>query len=366
MEEYLPKEFINYDKNTQVKIVQLGISFWSFVQNEIDAHKDLNNSQLIELWKTAGYNNAISQKDKEIARLVKQKQDEIEDVLYDKKNIQKKLDCLEKDLALQYQKEFDTQKNILMKEARLTFLEEINALKEENSRLRLVQDFKVAYDFIHDKYKEQTAEIEELKQKIVDLTKVRSSFHLGKEGEFEIENYLKQISDFDYLNVNTEADKADFRLTSKDKNVIILDSKNFTHSVPKKDREKLIDNTDKDATVGAGIMVSLNSKISARQHCEIEFTPNSKPILYLCLQNMTSEARLHSIDVSLKLVLKLISSQNEKERNELIEKLNSVVLMINELKKKIENIKKNATEILETAKISLSDIKSILDNCQVV
>jgi hypothetical protein len=361
MEEYLPKEFNAYDKNTQVKIVQLGISFWIFVQNEIDAHKDLNNSQLIEIWKTAGYNSAMAQKDKEITKLVKQKQDEIDDVLYEKKQLQKRFDSLERDLAGQFQKEFEGQKGILLKEARLNFLEEINGLKEEISRLRLVQDFKTAYEFMHDKYKEQAVEIEGLKQKIVDLTKVRSSFHLGKEGEFEIETYLKQISDFDYLNVNTEADKADFRLTSKDKHVIILDSKNFTHSVPKKDREKLIDNTDKDATVGAGIMISLNSKISARQHCEIEFTPGNKPILYLCLQSMTQEARLHSIDVSLKLLLKLVSSQNEKERNELLEKLKCVVLTINEVKKKIENIKKNATEILETAKVSLGDLKGITD-----
>jgi hypothetical protein len=248
-----------------------------------------------------------------------------------------------------------------LRQARLDALEELGGIKDENIRLKASQDFKSAYEFAEARYKEQIEANEELKEKLASLTRVRSSFHLGKEGEDQLETYLKQLSDWDYVNVHAEADKADFRLTNKEKFTVILDSKNFTHAVPKKDRDKLVDNAEKDAGVMAGIMISLNSKISARQHCEIEYTPKNKPILYLCLQNMTSDARLHTIDCSLKFLSKLVTTQNEKEKSELLEKIKGVALGIGEVRKKLENCKKSAQDILDNSKIALSECKSIYD-----
>jgi hypothetical protein len=248
-----------------------------------------------------------------------------------------------------------------VREARLALKEEIGSIKDENVKLKASQDFKAAFEFAQEQYQIQIMETQKLKDQIQELTRVRSSFHLGKEGEGEIENFLKQASDFDYINVNTEADKADFRLTNKDKKVVILDSKKFTNAVGKKDRDKLVDNTDKDATVCAGMMVSLTSKIAARQHCEIEFTPNSKPILYLCLMGMTQEAKFHCLDISLRLLLRLVNSQNEKERGELVEKIQAASTLLTELGKKMENQKKSAVDLLESLKIGLVDIKRISD-----
>ena len=359
--DHLPKEFLSLSTSLQSKIISLGLTSWHLIQDEVDSQKDLDQSTLIELWKEKGRKEVRNEKDKEHQRLIKDVQSERDDILHEKNTLERKLLKLEKETEDKLRKEFERDKEHLLREARLALKEEMGSIKDENVKLKASQDFKVAFEFAQEQYQIQITETQKLKDQIQELTRVRSSFHLGKEGEGEIENFLKQASDFDYINVNTEADKADFRLTNKEKKVIILDSKKFTNAVGKKDRDKLVDNTDKDATVCAGMMVSLTSKIAARQHCEIEFTPNSKPILYLCLMGMTQEAKFHCLDISLRLLLRIVNSQNEKERGELVEKIHAASTLLTELGKKMENQKKSAVDLLESLKIGLVDIKRISD-----
>ena len=359
--DHLPKEFLSLSTSLQSKIISLGLTSWHLIQDEVDSQKDLDQSTLIELWKEKGRKEVRNEKDKEHQRLIKDVQSERDDILHEKNTLERKLLKLEKETEDKLRKEFERDKEHLLREARLALKEEMGSIKDENVKLKASQDFKVAFEFAQEQYQIQITETQKLKDQIQELTRVRSSFHLGKEGEGEIENFLKQASDFDYINVNTEADKADFRLTNKDKKVVILDSKKFTNAVGKKDRDKLVDNTDKDATVCAGMMVSLTSKIAARQHCEIEFTPNSKPILYLCLMGMTQEAKFHCLDISLRLLLRIVNSQNEKERGELVEKIHAASTLLTELGKKMENQKKSAVDLLESLKIGLVDIKRISD-----
>jgi hypothetical protein len=370
--DHLPKDFLHAPVSTQCKIVALGLNAWLLVQDELDAQKDLDQSSLIEIWKEKGRKEARNQNEKEHQKSLRNLESERDEILFEKTILEKKLTKIEKEaeerlvksekeLSDKLRREFEREKEHILREARLALKEEMGSIKDENVKLKAAQDFKSAFEFVQKKYDDQILANQELKDKIQELTRVRSSYHLGKEGEGEIENFLKQTPDFDFINVNMEADKADFRLTTKDKKVIILDSKKFSYVVGKKDRDKLVDNTDRDATVCAGIMISLNSKIAARQHCEIEITPGSKPILYLCLMNMTQEAKFHCLDISLKLLMRLVNSQNEKERSELIDKIHNAFVMLEELKKKMENSKKAATELLENLKVSLTDVKRITD-----
>lgn len=336
--DHLPKTFLDSDKSTQAKIVSLGIYTWSLVQNEVQNHKELSSADLIRMWKEAGKKEAYTEKEFELSSL------------------QKQLESVQKNAEV----DFEAKKGLLMREAKLSAMEEIAKIKEENMRLKLNSDFKTAYDFLFAKFEEETKKNSELVAQIQEMKRVKSSFHLGKEGENEIETYLKQISDFDYHNTCTEADKGDFRLTSKDNQVILLDSKKFTHAVPKRDREKLVDNTDKDANVVAGIMVSLNSKISARQHCEIEFSPKNKPVLYLCLSTMTEDAKVHVLDTSVKFLLKLVSTDSSKGRSDILQKFTDLSVVLNTLTKNNENIRKAASDILDNTKLSAGEIKNAL------
>jgi hypothetical protein len=367
---HLPAQFKDMTDDLQLKVVNMGLYVWSRIQAELERQKDMNTDDLIRLWKDAGKQDAYAEKEREVQRLLKEKDAAFQDLVAEKSIAEKRLLMLEMETAgkvaaeiqrnsATLQERFDAEKQMMYREARLVAAEEYSKLKEENTALKLATNFKDAYDFSQARYNDLQREHETLKERIEDLTRVRSSFQLGKEGEAEIEELLKQSADFDYQNVNAEADKADFRLTAKDKTVFILDSKKYKRSVPKKEIDKIIANTDKDTTVAGGILVSLQSKICKRAHCEIEFTPANKPILYLCLEDMTTEAKLHALDISFKMLLRLVETQDQVQRSELLEKMKHALRLLNDIMKKVEGIKKSATEILDTTKISLADMKEL-------
>jgi len=368
--DHLPKSFTSLDFQIQLKVVNAGLHVWSLIQAELERQKDLNTDDLIRLWKEAGKQEAYAEKEREFARLLKEKDAVFQDLIAEKSIAEKRLTSLEMEVAgkvaaeiqrtsVVQQERFDAEKQMMLREAKLAAAEEYSKLKEENTALKLGANFKEAYDFSQARYAELQKDHEALKDKLEDLTRVRSSFQLGKEGEAEIEELLKQCADFDYENVNAEADKADFRIVAKDKTVFILDSKKYKRSVPKKEIDKLISNTDKDTTVAGGILVSLQSKICRRSHCEIEFTPANKPILFLCLEDMTTDAKLHALDISFKMLMRLVESQDQVQRSELLEKMKRAIGVLNDIMKKVEGIKKSATEILDTAKVSLADMKQV-------
>jgi hypothetical protein len=368
--DHLPKSFTSLDFQIQLKVVNAGLHVWSLIQAELERQKDLNTDDLIRLWKEAGKQEAYAEKEREFARLLKEKDAVFQDLIAEKSIAEKRLTSLEMEVAgkvaaeiqrtsVALQERFDAEKQMMLREAKLAASEEYSKLKEENTAFKLGANFKEAYDFSQARYAELQKDHEALKDKLEDLTRVRSSFQLGKEGEAEIEELLKQCADFDYENVNAEADKADFRIVAKDKTVFILDSKKYKRSVPKKEIDKLISNTDKDTTVAGGILVSLQSKICRRSHCEIEFTPANKPILFLCLEDMTTDAKLHALDISFKMLMRLVESQDQVQRSELLEKMKRAIGVLNDIMKKVEGIKKSATEILDTAKVSLADMKQV-------
>jgi hypothetical protein len=351
---HLPKQFLEYDLGTQKKIVELGLFSWAAIQAELSLQKELDSDELIRLWKENGRKQGMLEKEREL-------QGKLDELTYTNYSLQKKLEQSLSESSSEFKKKLEAEKELIARQTRIDMSEEYGKLKEEIVKLKAGVDFKAAYDFAQARFEELTKTNKELQEKLQEATRVKSSFHLGKEGEGEIEEFLKQIPDFDYMNVHAEADKADFRITSKEKVVMILDSKKFTHAVPKKDRDKLIDNTDKDAVVAGGILVSLSSKISARQHCEIEFTPNNKPILYLCLSGMTNEAKLHALDMALKLLIRLVSLKSNNEKDLLVEKIQNACCSLQEISKRFENCKKNAAEILENSKIGLADVKKVCD-----
>lgn len=358
---YLPKQFLEYDQGTQKKIVDLGLFSWAAIQAELSLQKELDSDQLIQLWKENGRKQGMLEKEREL-------QSKLDELGYSNYSLQRKLDQsiaessdAVKRVEAEFKKKLDAEKELAVRQARVELSEDYAKMKEELIKLKSSTDFKAAYDFAQARFDELSKLNKELQEKLQEASRVRSSFHLGKEGEGEIEEILKQIPEFDYTNVHAEADKADFRITSKEKVVLILDSKKFTHAVPKKDRDKLIDNTDKDALVSGGLLVSLTSKISARQHCEIEFTPNNKPILYLCLNGMTNEAKIHVVDMALKLLLRLVSLKSNNEKDILVEKIQAASCSLQEISKRFENCKKSANEILENSKIGLADVKKICD-----
>jgi hypothetical protein len=76
---------------------------------------------------------------------------------------------------------------------------------------------------------------------------------------------------------------------------------------------------------------------------------------------MTSEAKLHILDMALKLLLRLVSLKSNNEKDLLVEKIQAASCTLQEIAKRFENCKKNAAEILENSKIGLADVKKVCD-----
>ena len=108
-------------------------------------------------------------------------------------------------------------------------------------------------------------------------------------------------------------------------------------------------------------MVSLNSKISTKENCEIETTPGKKPICYLNLVGMTGEAKIAYIASTLKFLHQYVASHDEREKNELVDRMREAGLKIGELKQETENIRNKAREVFESLKVNVSTVQSIMD-----
>ena len=108
-------------------------------------------------------------------------------------------------------------------------------------------------------------------------------------------------------------------------------------------------------------MISLDSKISTKENCEIEITPGKKPVCYLNLAGMNGEAKIAYIASTLKFLLQYVASHDEREKNELLERMRETSIKLNELKKETENVRNKAKEVYDSLKLNVGKIQSIMD-----
>lgn len=363
--ESFHEEFQDASRDEQIHIVELGLQVWAIIKNQVGKVKDLDFTKLSEKFKEEGRKEGKREAEKELHHLLKEKDYILDDALAQIKAFERKaeradaekkkeLEELERRLRRDAARENETIAREAILTERSNTMEKTREYEIQIAQLQAKQDWKIAYT-------DSQKLVEQLKQQLDDVTKVRTSYELGQEGEEETENLLCKISEWDCERVSKEKDRADFRMTSKDKKSFILDSKKYNASVPKKERDKLMSNVDDDASVLGGILVSLDSKISTKENCEIESTPGKKPVCYLNLVGMTSDAKVAYIASTLKFLHQYVASHDEREKNELLERLRESNIKMGELKKESENIRNKAKEVYESLKLNVGKIQSIMD-----
>lgn len=363
--DHLNESFQDATREDQIYIVELGLQVWTILKKEVDKVKELDFTKLTEKFKDEGRKEGKREAEKELNKLLKEKDYTLDDVLAQLKALEKKAERIEgekkKDIEeteRRLRKEAEREHETIAREATLTerakALEKTKEYEIQIAQLQAKQDWKIAYT---DSQKLN----EQLRQQLEEFKKVRTSYELGQEGEEETESLLCKIPEWDCERVSKEKDRADFRMTSKDKKSFILDSKKYNLSVPKKERDKLISNVDDDASVLGGILVSLDSKISTKENCEIETTPGKKPVCYLNLVGMTDDAKVAYIASTLKFLHQYVASHDEREKNELLERMRETNIKMSELKKESENIRNKAKEVYESLKLNVGKIQAIMD-----
>jgi hypothetical protein len=189
---------------------------------------------------------------------------------------------------------------------------------------------------------------EESDKKDILLTKnqnqpiqTQSSQALGKIGEKEVEKILQEFVHGDITNVATESHGSDFRISIPNgagNSIFLLDSKNFKTPIPKKDREKLVRDIDEDSTVSGGILVSLNSIISTKNHFEIDKTEKKKPLLFICLKDMDFQESGRCFAAAFRILTAISTTHDEEEKDDLLKKIQNQVRELNLRLREITNI----------------------------
>lgn len=363
-----PERFTSQTNETQLEIVLLGLKCWDLIQKESLKKSDFDLAALLSTSKEEG----IAE---ERLRSEKLKQQYEMQVAFLENKLDHERTSKEKDIeeaCKQIKKDFERNESILIRESRQEekelqqnkfeqerrdFLEQCTKFQIEIARLQTRENWE-------DAFKSEKTQREALQRQLDELRRVKSSYEIGVDGEGEIEMILSQIQEWDFEDTHEIAGMGDFRLTNDKGKVFMLDSKKYKDDVPKKEREKIIRDVDTNTGVLGGILVSLTSKIQTKKHCEIQLTPSKKPICYLVLEGMDTNAKRVCLQATLNLLLQYVASNNEREKDALLDKIHQATIKIGELKSDNENQRNKAKELYDSLKVSGDKMQSVFNFLQ--
>lgn len=360
----LQQRFALCASDAQEQILRLGFLCWDVLQEECLRRQDVDLAKLMDLQKEEGRREGKRDAHQELKELLHEKDLQIDTLTSHRSlselRLQRAHERME-EITLEVEKklrsEFEYEKDFTRREAALverqSLQEKLTSLEVTLAKLQAKEDWQQAYE-------RERQERESLFNQLQELKKQKTSYTLGKEGEAEINALLSQIPEWDFTEVHQEKGKADFRAINKDKKTFILDAKNYTKGVPKAERDKIARDADADSSVLGGLLVSLNSKVHTKEHCEIELTPKKKPICYLVLEGMSDQAKGVCISSTLRLLLQYVASQDEREKNDLVDKLQQAFLKLGEVKSDTENQRNKAKELYDSLKVSVDRVQSLL------
>lgn len=199
-------------------------------------------------------------------------------------------------------------------------------------------------------YKSQLIMEREIKDTyMMQLFNKKNSYNKGHDGEQEVHGYLSQLyPNKEIYNCSKEDNRGDYYLDLDDEFRVMIESKDYTSNVPKKEIEKAQRDLEKNQDYHCGILVSLRSGIATKEDLSIEYTENNKPIIYL---HKVSE----NPDV-LKLAISLLFCMVRNDLNN--ECQIDIQKELSNLKTELNNILQNKKEFKKT----LNALESVYSN----
>ena len=360
----LEQRYSSSSSEVKQEVLRFGFQCWDLIENESLRKRDIDMAALLDIQRDEGKQEGIQEAtSKYKKRCLEQdlRMDSLDAKVLRYEEQINSFEKIAKEKEERLRLELEKQKDLLIKETRLAenqvFQEKLTSYEKIIAKLEAKQDWQHAYDQEHQERVVLQTQLQELK-------KNKTAFTLGKEGEAEIHSLLSQIHEWDFDEVHQEPGKADFRVTSKEKKVFILDAKNYSRAVPKAEREKIARDVDNDTSVLGGILVSLNSKVHTKEHCEIELTPMKKPICYLILEGMSDQAKCVCIASMLRFMLQYVASNDHREKDDLVDKIQQAFLRLREIKSETENQRNKAKDLYDSLKVSVEKVEVLMDFLQ--
>ena len=251
--------------------------------------------------------------------------------------------------------ELSQEKETAVKQAQATIKalaqDEIYQLKIENARLHAKQEM---HNFSSEALRLLQDEIQRKNQLLEDAAAnqtSRSSQRIGKQGEKEVETLFSEYVHADIINMAAVGHSGDFHIYVDNgagaESIFLVDSKKYETPIPKSEREKIARDVDDDSTIAGGLLISLNSTVQNRHHFQVDTTENKKPILYLCLKDMSYEESGRSIAAGIRILNTIATTHDQDEKENLLKKIQSVSKELSQRIQEATNVITSLTKVLD-------------------
>ena len=302
-----PKRFTEATRDEQFRIIDLGILLLDLIGEQQNPNGEKQQEQ---------------EQDQKLMKL-------LEELTQEKETAVKQAITAVKALAQ------DEVYQLKIENARLTARQEMQSFSAET--LRLLQD-------------EIQRKNQLLEEAAANQTS-RSSQRIGKQGEKEVETLFSEYVHADIINMAAVGHSGDFHIYVDNgagaESIFLVDSKKYETPIPKSEREKIARDVDDDSTIAGGLLISLNSTVQNRHHFQVDSTDNKKPILYLCLKDMSYEESGRSIAAAIRILNTIATTHDQDEKENLLKKIQAVSKELSQRIQEATNVITSLNKVLE-------------------
>ena len=274
------------------------------------------------------------------------------------KNQELVVENLKNKLYLQFETEvkYKNDKINELKEEINTYRQNISNLhanKNDNTE-RIIEKNKLEIKKIRENYE---IKIEKLYKQLLETRSIsENSYNKGKVGEQKMLGVLTMLfPKNEIIDTHKDPNRGDFLIVCENEKKILIDNKDYSSNVPKKEIEKFHKDMETNIDVYSGILISNSSGIAKKDDFQIDII-NNKPVIYLCNTNKNQEKIKCATDF-LKSLMKCDNIDFSKK--EIIDKLKK---LSTEFKRKINKIKKDIQKFSQTMQNTVLDIENIVNN----
>ena len=234
-------------------------------------------------------------------------------------------------------------------------MKEIAVLKEQVSAASLSMQMVSVLKENNETLKERVATLEAARVELIQQ-KTKSSHAIGKMGESTVfdmlDNILKALFPYSTVKDMTAVKhSADFHLSimrpSGKRVKILADSKKYTKPVNLGEIQKLYSDIDADEEARCGMLLSLDSPISATMQFEIRYTGKGKPVIFLTLQDMDQERKTDIVVWGIQTLLTIVGEEDPAEKSRMLEQVEEFLHDMNTSMKDIDGVIKMQQKSLD-------------------
>ena len=355
-----PQRFTSATRDEQFRIIDLGILLLDLIKEQqplAEGHSNEQDQKIMKLLEELGQEKESAIKQVTMAQRALH-QDEIFQLKIENARLTARQESYsfsgeEKDQKIvKLLEEQGQEKESAIKQAtmaqRALYQDEIFQLKIENARLQARQE---SYSFSAEALRLLQEEISRKNLLLEEANQHsnKSSQQIGKQGEKEVETLFAEYVHADIINMAAIGHSGDFHIRVDNgagaESVFLVDSKKYMTAVPKSEREKIARDVDDDSTIAGGLLISLNSTVQNRHHFQVDITETKKPILYLCLKDMSYEESGRSIAAAIRILNTIATTHDQDEKDNLLKKIQGIT---KELSQRIQEATNIITTLIKT------------------